>query len=345
MPSQLLHVLFGEDVSANMGIDKIVNAHKSSFALGCQGPDLFYHNRRRRPVGLEYGTLLHRRGVGSFSAELLRLAVPANPADGINALGVYALGFMTHALLDRAAHPYIVYKTWFSSKKGFLSYAQSHTFFERIIDSLMLEHLRGMEVRSWDQDGLLAEACRNPPPGLKDLLFRALVSVFPERAGKDEKLQSRIENTFLDSANFYRMTAPAFVEKESTNPAYSLERRDIAYIYPEKLPQTIDFLNLEKRPWFYPAKMNGEPEKEYRLSFLELYTAAVKAAVSSLSAVVSRYLHEGIIPAEETSSLIGNGGLSIADENGLPCAPSLACPLPLDKVLDQQAVLRRCTGA
>ncbi|GHV16270.1 hypothetical protein FACS189493_1830 [Spirochaetia bacterium] len=43
-------------------------------------------------------------------------------------------------------------------------------------------------------------------------------------------------------------------------------------------------------------------------------------------------------PAERS---IGNGGLSIQDAAGKPCAPARAQALPLEEVLDQQAALRR----
>jgi hypothetical protein len=90
MPSQILHILFGEDliaalhqriaprfgIVADKALEKIQIAHKTAFALGCQGPDIFYHNRQRRPVGLEYGSLLHRRGAGFLTAELLKISLP-----------------------------------------------------------------------------------------------------------------------------------------------------------------------------------------------------------------------------------------------------------------------------
>ncbi|MDR0641255.1 MAG: zinc dependent phospholipase C family protein [Treponema sp.] len=153
MPSQILHTLFGEDLisamyrslvprfgpAADKALEKIRGSCRTAFALGCQGPDIFYHSQGRRPVGLEYGTLLHRRGAGVFTAGLLKMGLPGPAPDGedirrrergIDALGAYALGFMTHAILDRAAHPYIIYKS------------DHHAFFERIIDVLMLRDLR-----------------------------------------------------------------------------------------------------------------------------------------------------------------------------------------------------------
>ena len=382
MPSQLLHTLFGEDViieinrrvEGRTGMDpvnalgKIPETHKKVFALGCQGPDIFYHSQRRRPVGLEYGTLLHRRGAGTFTAGLLKLGLPAFHAETvigreaapplpekkqaprdrrrkrINVLGAYALGFMTHAILDRLAHPYIVYKSDRpppeTSRRD-----RSHAFFERIIDTLMFRHLRGAEISEWDQNGLLAEVCENPPLGLKELLARALVQAFPERAGKDEKLVLRVENTFLDCEWFYRRTAPGLIDPEifaelslGSGAAQTDNRQKgfVAYLYPENLPSKIDFLNLEKRPWYHPA---GEEKEDHR-SFPEIYTEAVNAAADSLTGIIARYYEEGAFPIEEAVWAIGNGGLSIVDENGKPCAPLRSSPLPLQEVLDGQIALR-----
>jgi len=322
MPSQLLHVLFGEDVFTN-----IPAAHRKAFALGCQGPDIFYHSQGRRPVALEYGTLLHRRGAGSFTAELL------GGSNGIDALGAYALGFATHAILDRYAHPYIIYKTEVTR------YVSFHAFFERIIDVLMLKLLRGAEIASWDQ-GMLAEACENPPPGLKELLAGALIATFPERAGKDEKLRLRIENAFLDCAGFYRRTAPACLLRESRDEAFAIEKQYLVYLYPTELPGGIDFLNLEKKPWYYPA---GEI-KEDRRSFPEIYAGAVKAAAGTLTGIISRLKREKVFPLDAAAisgiaAAIGNGGLNIVDESGKPCAPCRGEPLPLGEVLERQAEL------
>ncbi|MCL2381537.1 MAG: zinc dependent phospholipase C family protein [Treponema sp.] len=357
MPSQLLHILFGEDVISQLFrraenrrgaaggggiIEKIRTTHRNAFALGCQGPDIFYHSRRRRPVGLEYGTLLHRRGFGLFTAGLLELSLPDSPPE-IDALGVYALGFMTHAFLDRLAHPYIVYKSCRLSppRQGFPGSAQAHTFFERIIDALMFKYLRGKDVSGWDQEGTLAEICLRPPPGLQELLGRALVLAFPERAGKDEKLDSRIQNTFQDCAGFYRMTSPANVAKESAGAGLLRPKDHLVYVYPRRLPETIDFLNMEKRPWLYPA---GE-EREDTRSFPQVYAGAVAAAVDSLSGITGRWAGEGVFPAAEAAGAIGNGGLSITDAAGAPCPPTRTAPLPLDDVLEQEFIQYSCQGS
>ncbi|MDR2071118.1 MAG: zinc dependent phospholipase C family protein [Treponema sp.] len=357
-----MHTLFGEDVIreiyrsiepqfrmvAGKALEKIQGVYRTAFVLGCQGPDIFYHSQMTRPVGLEYGTLLHRRGAGIFTAGLLKMGLPDPPPDaedirrgrgdkGITALGVYALGFMTHAILDRQAHPYIVYKSVRVSPGNLkpFRFACLHAFFERIIDVLMLEYLRGGKAADWDQEGLLAEVCGNPPPGLRELLARTLILAFPERAGKDDKLRIRMDNVFTDCMRFYQETAP---RRTAIAVRQDLPSRNmLACMYPEELPREIDFLNLKKAPWFYPAGDSGED----RRSFPEVYAGAVEAASRTIAPVIAKYLETGNFPIREAAQAIGNGGLSIRDANGQPCAPTRADPLPLEETLKQQEKLRR----
>ncbi|MFP3043890.1 zinc dependent phospholipase C family protein [Treponema primitia] len=361
MPSQILHTLFGEDVIAGMfrvlypefGVvakrarEKVEEDYRFSFVLGCQGPDIFYHNQMTRPVGLEYGTLLHRRFSGTFTAALLKLGLPDPPASaedvaahrpegGITALGAYALGFMTHAILDRACHPYIVYKTAKLSGESRGTERNIHAFFERVLDVLMLEELRGGKpVASWDQDSL-AQICENPPRGLKELLAKSLRHAFPERALKDQKLSQRMDNTFRDCAGFYRYTDPGRTSLQSPLAKQILEEMPLVYIYPEELPGDVDYLNKEHRAWYYPA---GDSPAETR-SFPEIYAQALAFAVEILTPLIAKYLATGIFPIVEAARSIGNGGLSIQDAAGKPCSPSRSEPLPLESVLEQQRRLR-----
>jgi hypothetical protein len=377
MPSQILHTLFGEDVIAALyrrlesrfgavtgkAMEKISGDYRCAFALGCQGPDIFYHSQRRRPVALEYGSLLHRRGYGVFTAGLLKMGLPDPPPDeddirnhrrekGINALGVYALGFMTHAVLDRFCHPYIVYKSLALDAEGkpLRENHFAHPFFERIIDTLMLKELRGQKSASWDQERILAAVCENPPLGLRELIARALAAGFPDKAKQDRKLPRRIDNAFADCAHFYRLTAPAKTGAAAARSggAGGGERsafgvKFLAYVFPETLPAGIDFLNLKHEPWYYPYNPPGsEPVPDVR-SFPEIYAAAVEAATETLLPCIARYLASGLFPIAEAARRIGNGGLSIQDGEGKPVTPNRAGPLPLGEILAGQGKLRGMT--
>jgi hypothetical protein len=354
MPSQILHILFGEDVVdeihrrmvprfgivADKALEKVKKTLNASFVLGCQGPDLFYHSQRRRPVGLEYGSLLHRRGAGIFTAGLLKMGLPSSPPSkediaagrrekSINALGAYALGFMTHAILDRKSHPYIIYK----------AESRHHAFFERIIDVLMLKWLRGRDISSCAEQEVLKEICENPPSGLKELLEKALILVFPERAAKDEKLKARIDNTFADCADFYFLTDPQKTQcsgGECEMDGSLISPEMVSYLFPVKLNRNIDFLNLEHRLWYSPASGGAEN----RLSFPELYSKAVDDAAGAMCPFIIHYLATGIFPILEAAQAIGNGGLSIVDAQGKPAQALHRDPLPLDDVLEEQLRLR-----
>jgi hypothetical protein len=330
MPSAILHTLFGEDVVSALRTvipaEKISGDYRSAFVLGCQGPDIFYHNLKSKPVALHYGSLLHRRSYGIFSACFLSTGFSRGQ---INEHGVYALGFLTHAFLDRACHPYIIY----------FSGGNYHSFFERIIDTLMLKKLRGLEPASWDQERLLAETCENPPPGLKESIAASLAKTFPEKAGKDHNLARRIDNAFIDCARFYSMSSPSKIKETASGEKRLFSMRALNYIYPENLPAEIDFLNLNRKPWRYPhIPADGKLPKEDTRSFSEIYSDALKLAVDALAPIFRR--SGGAFPFDETSERIGNSCLSIQDENGKPCAANLTDPLPLDEVIKQQAKLR-----
>lgn len=355
MPAQILHILYGEDVLSRAaaqlqarggGAGKFLEEAVllGAFRLGCQGPDLFYHNQRTRPVSLEYGTLLHRRGFGSFSAALLRRTLePGSFGDAVSSGTAYALGFATHAFLDRACHPYIVSRAgWVApARPETARYARCHAFFERLLDVLMLERLRGLPSSSWDQAEALVVPCEAAEASIPRLLVAALGETFPERAGKDLRLSARIANAFSDAAYFYRKTDPS----RTTYRCRLVEgfeylataggRSAVALMYPERFSLGVDYLNLGHSPWAHP----GEGQGDFSLSFPELYQGAVEAGASFFVDLFVALESGGIVPASVAGDL-GDGGLSIVDSSGAPCAPRRLTPLPLQGVLDAQYSLR-----
>jgi hypothetical protein len=71
MPAQISHIIAGERAFGLRfaGRSRPEEGGAAAwFALGCQGPDIFYHNQRTKPSGLHYGALAHRRRYGSLAA-------------------------------------------------------------------------------------------------------------------------------------------------------------------------------------------------------------------------------------------------------------------------------------
>ena len=334
-------------------MELILAEHGAAFRLGCQGPDLFYHNQRTRPVSLEYGALLHRRAFGEFTGNLLRLCLPGADPQSVSfssdscSLAAYALGFATHAFLDRVTHPFIVYKAgWVApSQPETARYARCHVFFERILDVLMLERLRSRSTASWDQDALLASACMPLSKALPARIAHSLELSFPERTQDDDKLVDRILNAFSDAHSYYRFTNPvrtSYRGNDSEGYQHLLSRKgraSVALIYPECFSLAQDYLNLAHTAWMQPCGAGeGWPQLEFR-SFPDLYKAALGLATPFLCRLLMYFLDSGRVP-EGLSAELGNGGLSVTKSDGSPCAPTRSDPLPLDAVLDAQYGLR-----
>jgi len=364
MPSQLLHVLHGlavlealevqESSSLREAVEMVRDpAFFSSFCLGCQGPDIFYHNQRTRPIGLEYGSLMHRRGCGAVTAVLLGAALERYRMRGeADHELAYALGFAMHAFLDRALHPYIISRSGSGGNAAeTAARALHHIFLERLLDAAFLEECR---VESWFQplgpffdrvDGnqllacsvrqaeLLAKPARALAGLLVPLFSRALVSAYPERAGRDRILKERLEHVCADAAYFYEHTDPhharARNRADASGGTSRVRARYLAAIlYPCALPQDIDVLNKQGSPWIHPCEGVGVSHASVR----ELFDSAVQNAAKAL---VCAWEMTG---AENLSACIGNASLSTNDAQGRRCLPRHFSPLPVGMLLDAQVI-------
>ena len=133
MPNVWTHLIFGQELMNQLGHASMLSDKqlRHVFSLGCQGPDfLFYHNflpwKKDKKLN-QLGSLMHTKACGPFLQDLLSHIQGRglyNPAV------VYALGFLTHHILDRNMHPYVFYKSGF--KKW------DHQRFEIIMDTLIV---------------------------------------------------------------------------------------------------------------------------------------------------------------------------------------------------------------
>lgn len=204
MPSQIIHAIAGHASLASAKESDV--AHIAAFNLGCQGPDIFSHNRRTKPSGIAFARLLHRRDYGIFCANFARIlrAKPSPLAES------WFLGFVTHQVVDRVLHPYIVYRSFVASSTGIpgVPPARFHVFLERILDAMLFTFrmCRPVSLFSTVDDFVLLE------PDilfLSHLIARALATTYPKDAGALEDLELRTSNAFRDTLFFYRVTNPA----------------------------------------------------------------------------------------------------------------------------------------
>lgn len=358
MASQITHILAGEEAlrrAAPGAAEAALAAAGGYFRLGCQGPDIFYHNQRTKPSGLHYGSLAHKReygrvvagALGALSGDSRRIDSPA---------GAYLLGMATHAAVDRATHPFIVYFAGWQSPSipGSERFRSCHPFLERLLDAALLRALRGQAPSDFDIEALLAppepsdaaagEAAAHEAAcaerGIVALWAEGLKAAYPHAAGSDFLLERRIANALADGRYFYAITNPAVTalnRKRDDWFAYLDDRagyRSISLVYPDALPEGMDPMNLAGVRWLHPAGDGRSSTASYLELFEEAVGKAAEAVRSALAAFEEGAGSDGHPSGREgLARAVGNGGLSITDLSGSAIAPRVADPLLLAELM------------
>jgi len=318
MPAQIIHSLAGADargISLSVPTLGAPSANSAFYQLGCQGPDIFSHNRRTRPFALAFSRLLHRRDYGrfcaAFASELLR--APDNAALA------WFYGFVTHQAVDRVLHPYIVYRSYIDGNGGIegVNPALFHAFLERLLDSAFLAHHTGRSVSSFDTGAVFAVE----PAAysrVADAIASALLATYAS-AGVDSseaEVAVRVRNAFADAIYFYQVTNPSVIgggdhgRGELYRRYEDLGPSGVALLYPETPDPATDWLNLAHSRWSHPAS-----GAVHTASVPELYAQAVEQAAAAQTQL-RRCLAEEIDPVSFGAE-IGNSCLSVAGEDGL----------------------------
>lgn len=368
MPSQIAHTLCAEEtyqsvlsptaspsdsdhhLERSLYLDPTTTAY---LALGAQGPDLFYHNQRRRPTGIQYGTLLHRRGYGSVTAAMVSTAVQ-RAAPPSSAIGAYIVAFITHAILDRRLHPYINYKAGrpVQGDPSTERFRTMHAFLERLIDVALLQELRGMTVREYSFFWKIEPMVTAEPDGTGwiHLIGGALAGAF-DRAANDTKLNQRLHNAWLDAVGYYRFT-------DSVTPAYLTEalRREsvgdvrptwLSIIHPPNIPPDLDVLNLQHADWTHPCSSR----RRSTASVVDMYRSAVDESIPIVTNVVAIWneaLSHSEVSREASTAIteaVGDYNLSDGRPRKRPCRPRHMDPFPLAELQQEiRASIKRGDG-
>ena len=195
MPGFTTHYLFGVDtyqrLSPGSFRDNLKKNH-SAFALGLQGPDLFFYYLPSYLIHRQnIGALAHSNKTGAFFSHLLesRRFFSKNT----KALGVadaYITGFMGHYTLDCIVHPYIYAFTGYTPKTppSHTRYFGQHAYLETEIDTELLhrkKHLSPSQFRQSATIRLTPLQCRV----ITRMLTYSYKSTFPGIQAKDSLLK------------------------------------------------------------------------------------------------------------------------------------------------------------
>lgn len=321
MPSQIAHILAGLDSLSALPGEWTRNFSEPAFRLGCQGPDVFYHNRRTKPGAFLYGTRLHRRGWGTFLSRFRTEALDRGWGPSHPGLAFLA-GQATHGFLDRRTHPFIVY---FSGWKvpgdpSTDDLRHAHAFLERIID-----------VRLWERRmGTPVEGCRwqDDLPGPGDFpddfwpaWAEALHGVFPQLSARAD-VEQRLKNAVSDTRGFLAFTAPG----RGDQALRAARHGALHFFHPGALPAW-DFLNEKGAEWQDPVTGAARTE-----TFLDLYGQAVAEARNALGVLTDR--------GAGWEELLGNGSLNLPGLEGENQGPRFSRPWDFGTLYDRETEFR-----
>ena len=338
MPSHITHLLFAEDCCSEAGLQTFGEPGSRSYlALGAQGPDFFYHNRRRKPSGLTYGSLMHRHGYGTAVSHMAAWAWKQElPLESW--AGAWVVGFATHAILDRFTHPYINYFSgWVEPGDPHTERFRSmHPFLERLIDVALLNSAQGTHPNSLDFSKL-SNCGESPPATWLDMMATALRAAYRVAAG-DAELRNRLTSAYLDTAGYYRFTN--IVDEQSLREGLGREERGeigtrwLSIVHPLSVPDTVDVLNATHATWAHPC--NGR--ERYSDSFHDRYNLALARATDMVGEIADAWNDTSQSVEDRRRGIedaVGNWNLSDGRDTERPCRKRHAAPLPLRELQTQ----------
>jgi hypothetical protein len=271
MPNVWTHIYFGERVLEKTRVIELNQQTKTYFNFGTQGPDpFFYHNfwPWKSSTVTEVGDRIHHESCGEFLLILIEHA-KKNLTD--EKLVAFTIGFITHHILDRNAHPYINYR---SGTEG-----NRHQKLEIIIDTLLMKKLKGIETwRTPVYKELNIDRPLHQP--VIQMLEEAIDSIFPELHGKMPV--GYVEQSYVHMQTALRVLYDPFGWKNKL-----LKERVQPFSYQKHIEPT-DYLNEEKTPWFHPA----QPEERHDETFMDLLEQADEEGIEILNLLKSYWFED-----------------------------------------------------
>jgi hypothetical protein len=308
MPNIWTHFLFGRELASKIGLQEVsaVPELLRIYQFGCQGPDfLFYHRFLPWQTGIgmpKLGGAMHSGKCGPFLLDLLD-HVKGKPLH--SAETIYVLGFLTHHILDRNAHPYVFYLSGF--KKW------NHQRFEIIIDTLVARKLLG--IRTWNTPVWKELYAGDRLPGNMASVFDRLARFhYPDLAASygandwDDAYRDmiRAQKLFHDPSGLKRTITFGKIEP---------------FVFKKQVP-ALDFMNESRKEWRHPSIL----EERHNESFWDLWNMAMDDGEQLMGAAL-RYISEEYasrspqaVAANDTRQTLEQCLGDISYETGKPCA-------------------------
>jgi len=301
MPNIWSHIQFGREIDAALQLRFLERPEvRTSFQLGCQGPDfLFYDHflpwQKSHTAANRLGTLLHNESCGPFMLDLFDAVRLQARNDSARA---FAAGFLLHHVLDRHVHPYVFSLSGFGKWK--------HQAFETALDAAILWRRAGIHTGKTPVSGEI-DTGGKLPGGLTEVFYRISCLHYPG-------LSAELTPAMLDgSVRQFVAAQRLFFDPQGWKAKVLLGR--LAPFSPPPEPPAWDILNARRSGWIDPVDRTNVREE----SVYDLWEHALEDGKQSLRAGLDWLGAGGSDDAEKArarfESLVGN----ISYETGLPC--------------------------
>jgi hypothetical protein len=300
MPNVWTHIVFGEKVVKEAGFSDLSDELKPYLRLGAQGPDPFFYHYfwpwyKKKPV-TEVGQKIHYEECGPFLMEMIRYGKEHTHDTKLTA---YILGFITHHILDRNTHPYIIYR---SGNEG-----NRHQKLEIIIDTLLMKQWHGIET--WKTPVYKQiDVGKQLYPSIHDMLKHLIESFFPGTA-------NRMPAHFIEKS-YQDMVLALRVLHDPHGWKNKLLKEKVAPFSYQKSWEDKDYLNLNRVAWLHPADDTEQSHK----TFYELFYQAEREGFYILSHVKEYWSSGNAGVFHNLKELVGNRSY----DTGKDCSLGLA---------------------
>lgn len=317
MPGFTTHYLFGIDAYRHMvpgGFRDNLKRNHCAFALGLQGPDLFFYYLPSYLLHRQnIGALAHNSNTGEFFSHLLdSRSLFDKDARSLGIADAYITGFIGHYSLDCTAHPYVYAFTGYTPKTppSHTKYFGQHAYFETEIDTELLYRKKHLYPSQFHQNDTIRLSHLERKVITRMLVF-AYRSTFPGIMASDvllggAPLWMKFGTRFLRDPSGQKKVLARLVEKILFGRAFLSPM--VASDYYRFIE---DPLNLSHRSWTHPWTGEGS-----RASFPELYRIAEVLYLKRIRSF-ARLLQNGCQGKEKEAFLKEYGDLSFL--SGLPC--------------------------
>jgi hypothetical protein len=317
MPGFTTHYLFGVDAYHHISSPQIrqnLKYNHSAYALGLQGPDLFFYYLPSYLMHREnIGALAHRKDTGAFFANLLGSRVLFSGKEHELAIAdAYITGFLGHYTLDCAIHPYVYAFTGYTphTPPSNTEYFGQHAYFETEIDNELLLRKKQLLPSQFQQNATI-HLTPLQHKVIVEMLVHAYRNTYPDILSSEvllggAPLWMKMGTRMLNDPSGQKKVLTRFIEKILLGRAFiSPMLASDYYCFIQ------DPLNLTHRKWIHPWTHESRTS-----SFPELYRPALKHYLER----IRRYdlMIQCGCPADAVDGFLTEYG-NLSFLSGLPC--------------------------